>query len=179
MTAEQVISIVRNRIGKPFHEEVIRYNIGRAYASLMTQQKDLTPFRKTYESVAVEEHTASEKYYSLLPAIPVHLYDAIRIYTAKGTRFDYVPVRDGEMRIMADLDAGLVTDKVAFFLRNDRVWYENMPDTTTTVTMEIAINFESYEDTDTVFLPIGLEEQLITMTVNFLMGSPPDPKLNE
>lgn len=179
MTAEQLISLVRNRVGMRFHKEVVRFNIGRAYADLLNREADLTQYRKPYESVAVTLNSSTNRYYSLLPVTPINHFDAIRIYTMKGDKFNFVPVADGEMRVFEELDAGLATDVVSFYRRNDRVWYHNMPPSITTVLMEVAPPFELFADADTVYLPVGGEVAIIEKATEYMIGAPLPDKLND
>ena len=180
MTAEQFISIIRSRLGgRRYHEEVIRFAIGRAYSIFMSEQDDLTPYRKDYGGVSVLQDSTTEKYYSMLPGKPLNIEDAVRITTKKGLNITFEPIQDGQAEVYADMEVGKISSVIGYKIRTDKVWYENMPDGIDSVRMHIVIPFEEYDYTDEFYLPVGADELMIETTTNYLLGKIPQSDIND
>lgn len=178
MNAEELISLVRNRLGgRRFHEEVIRYNIGRAFAMFMSEEQDLTPYRKDFYDVEV--NIRGSKYYSTLPVTPLNVRDSIRITTIVGVEVTFEREDDGQAEIFNELEVSKVSDIIGFKLRTDKVWYNGIGDEIDVVDMAIVLPFEEYDYTDEIYLPVGSDELIIETTTNFLLGTPPSLDIND
>jgi hypothetical protein len=163
---------------RPFHEEVIRFNIGLAYRVFLAEQSDLTPHRKDYEDVAVLKDSSGD-YYSLLPESAVNISDCIHITTTKGSSYTFEMAQDGEWETMSVLEVSKISDVIPFKLRGDRVLYMNMDTEIDQVDMHIVIPFESYDDFDQLYLPMGADELIIETVSEFLLGTTPRHYAND
>jgi hypothetical protein len=180
MTPEQIISIIRNgAVGKEVHPEVVRFNIGLAYSDILGRYDDLTPYRKTYKNVAVVKDTDTDRYYSELPAPALNMLYAVKIMLPKSSAIDFIPVQDNTWGVMQNLDAGLVTDKIAYKVRADSVEYENMTTEIPYVNMEIVRPFEAYDEDEQVPLIPQLIEQVIDLATRYLAGVRHEKKQND
>jgi hypothetical protein len=194
----ELIELIRHRLeGEPrtkhlgkVHPEIIAFNIGLTYKSLVSQilQKrtvDPDPFIKEYTDVSVSLDATTGDYYSTLPANIIMLprraaSGVISVRPNDDTAIEYVPITNGQLKVSDGLEVNLVDDVVGYTYKNNRVEYQGMTATIAAndVRMELVIPFEDMADTDEVNIPTGYDDALFGMVVNKMLGLPDSDNLN-
>lgn len=193
MTKIEFIELIKHRLegearaknlGK-FHPTVISHMIGKAYNSLVVEayarnMTDFDPYTKTYTGVAIALDVTTGVYYSTLPAAIVQLQRSgsgvMRIIDTDSS-LEFVPINNGELQAIPDLELNLIDDVVGYVYKNHRVEYLGLS-ATDTVNMELVIPFEDYDETDIVQLPTGSDQRIVEMVVNMMIGTPDSDNLN-
>lgn len=177
MTPSRIISIVRQRLPKRFHEEVIRQSISMAYDVFIALERDLSPYRKDYDSQAVVE--ASGRSYTLLPDSCVNIDDAVKVLTITGKNFVFEEVDQGEFQLLEELEVSKISDVIKFVRRPDKIIYQNIPSGITTVSLQVVIPFEKIGDQEYFHLPKGADELIIDQVTENLLGVQPTTDIND
>jgi hypothetical protein len=202
MTKIELIELIRHRLEgeartkglAKFHPKIIEYNIGRAFNTLLvgmfkTNLSNFDPYTKTYSDVDIEYDSTQDIYYSTLPATTVQLPRAgdgiMRIVDIGDSSIQYVPMTNGMLQNIDGLDVDTICDVVGYVFKNGRVEYQGITEFdgsqsyyTDQVAMEIVIPFETYADTDTVYIPTGSDERLFELVVSMMIGTPDSDNLN-
>jgi hypothetical protein len=170
-----------------FHDNIVMYAIDQAYKTLLNiaykeSATSIGNYAQTYDSVAISTDGNSTIKYSVLPAPFIQFPDirsGIRAISQNtGESLDFAPISSDEFSLIDSQDVNLVDTTICYCVRNSRVEYKGLPSSITTVRMDIVIPFTEYDDADYVIVPGGNEQKLLELSVNYLMGTPPDDQLN-
>lgn len=160
------------------HPAIIEAVLNDVYNQILydTPVKDMTGFEfytKTYE-VTVSKDSASDRYYSTLPAAIVTLRnpnDAIvSINSKKGTGFRFFPTTENEQQIYDGLEANLVYLRYGYYVQNNKVWYTNYDNELASagVRMALAVEFREFASTDEVPLPAGRSYDIKQLALDYI-----------
>lgn len=186
----EFIEIVEDRLPVKIHPRIIERYIGRAWNTVIyeTFRKDfsgLDLYCKSYDSVAVNYDSTEDIYYSVSPVSFVQLPSSgngvISIHSAKGKGIEFAATR-GEMQdIQNGLEVGTLTNPIPYWTINNRIEYGNTGgiDTVQTVRMRIIPQFEALEMTDEFTFPVGSDEKILELVVQFALGKQPDKEMND
>lgn len=186
MTREQLIEIVKKRLGGKHHHEMIAMNIGMAFNQINyeTFRKDLSNldlYTKEFLDVDVDYNTTNNYYYSTLPEEIVQLPDTQsgvrRIMHSCENTLVFVPMKKDAVSVFALLDQ-VKTSTIPFVVEATQVIYTRKPQGIDKVRMDLVIPFDKYDDDDLIFIPSGKDELLIETIVNLLQGQPKENKVN-
>jgi hypothetical protein len=195
MTVRQYIELVKHSLtGIPTiddrsrHEEIIRQNIGRAYNQMLGDltakgYKNISPYTKLFKNVEVGKDTDTGIYYSLIPVDISPLTDiksGIRsISPMTDSSLEFAPIDMEKIGYMSNLLVSRISSKIGYTVGKNEdgdlsVDYFGMTDDNALdyVKMYILIPFESYDDEDIIHIPAGQDQNLLTLVVKFLSGTP-------
>lgn len=171
------------------HEDIVEYNIGRAYNSAMIniyrrQSYNIDNYAKRFKGISVTYDSDEELYKSILPAnivqIPRIGGGIVKVQQSKGRGLIFQPVTDTDIELSYDLDVELVDDVIGYTLVGNELTYYNMTSQVASggVKMDLVIPFEEYGYEDNVPMPSGSDFDVYSMTVEMLLGKPPADQLN-
>lgn len=198
ITKKAYIELVRDRINGEYESKhlgklsnkKIDYYISLAYNSALVGMftKGLVSYEnytKEYQDVAIIQDTNTDVYYSVLPApiivIPRRAGSGIvRISGMNSSSVEYVPMTNGDFKVIDGLEVDLIDDVVGYIFKHGRIEYYGMTTelVASTVKMELVIPFEEYNDTDYVQIPTGTDDMIIKNIIQMLMGQPDADRLN-
>jgi len=186
----EFIEIVEARLNSDIHPRVIERYIGRAWNTIIyeTFKKDfggLDLYCKSYDAVAVSYDSTEDVYYSVFPVDTIQLpssgHGVISIHSAKGKGIEFAATR-GEMQdIQSGLEVGILTGPIPYYLLNNRIEYGNTGgiDTISSVRMRVIPQFEALAMTDDFYFPVGSDERILELVVQFALGKTPDKETND
>jgi len=186
----EFIEIVEERLPVKVHPRIIERYIGRAWNTVIyeTFRKDfagLDLYCKSYDSVAVSYDATEDVYYSLSPVEFVQLPSpgngVISIHSAKGKGIEFAATRAEIQDIQNGLEVGMLTGPIPYWTINNRIEYGNTGgiDTITSVRMRIIPQFEALDMTDEFYFPVGSDERILELVVQFAMGEQPEKIMND
>ena len=167
--------------------------MARAWNQILhdTFRKDLTFldfYAKDYQTQTVSQDGTTNQYYVDLPVAIVQLPDkseGVRsvepanqdFSTPSGTTVKFVPVSDTMLRLKENLDVhSAETGVIGYAVRYDKILFDsNMTSALATakVHLKLVVPFNIYTSTENVPIPSGKDQDLITMTTQFMFGTIP------
>lgn len=186
----EFIEIIEARLPVKIHPRVIERYIGRAWNTVIyeTFRKNfsgLDLYCKTYDPVPVSYDATEEVYYSPFPVDIIQLPSSgngiISIHSAKGKGIEFAATR-GEMQdIQNGLEVGTLSGPIPYYIVNNRVEYGNTGgiDAMASVRMRAIPQFEALAMTDSFYFPVGSDERILELVVQFAMGKQPDKQIND
>lgn len=186
----EFIEIIENRLPVKIHPRIIERYIGRAWNTVIyeTFRKDfsgLDLYCKSYDAVAVKYDSVEDIYYSDPPVPFVQLPSSgngvISIHSAKGKGIEFAATR-GEMQdIQNGLEVGTLSGPIPYWTINKRIEYGNTGgiDTITSVRMRIIPQFEALSMDEEFNFPVGSDERILEIVVQFALGKQPDKETND
>lgn len=192
MTKAEWISMVKWRLPqidktKKYDERLIeRYiNMFRnkyLHDTLRKTDSNISFYAKEYKNQSILLDSDTDIYYTLLPAtvvqLPYNQEGIVKIQSETGTGLEYVPIDEEDLELLDDLYSmnSIIDSTIGFVLKEDRVLYDkNMTASTAANPVKISMvqDFVSYSSGDVVIMPQGRDAEIITETVNFMLGIPP------
>jgi len=174
-------------------DQMTAYYVGRVYNSMLAEVlaknfSNTDPYVKEYTGVSISQDGTTNVYYSTLPEKIINIprragNSVISIRGAQSESIEFAPMKNNMFRIIDGLDVDMVDDVIGYVCKpqNNRVEYQGMTATVAsgTVKMELIVPFETYDDTDEISIPTGMDEVLIRRTVDLIMGIPDADRIND
>ena len=172
-------------------DTMVAYYVGRVYNSILAEVltkgfSNTDPYVKEYTGMAISQDGTTNTYYSTLPEkiISIPRRSGNGVVSIRGTQsesIEFAPMTNNMFRIIDGLDVDEVDDVIGYVYKNGKVEYKGMTTTVAsgTVKMELIIPFESYDDTDEINIPTGMDEVLIRRAVDLIMGIPDADRIND
>lgn len=172
-------------------DQMVAYFTGRIYNSLLSEvlsrnYGNTDPYVKEYVGVAISQDATTDVYYSTLPEKVISIprmagNGVISIRATKSVSVEFAPMTNSTFRVIDGLDVDQIDDVIGYVYKNGKVEYQGMTATVAagTVKMELIVPFEAYDDTDTISIPTGMDEQLIGRTVNMLLNTLDADRMND
>jgi hypothetical protein len=173
-------------------KQLVEVALNGAYNQLMLDSvrqgyNDLDLHRKSYTGVAVTYDSTREIYYSLYPADIVPGINRQRIVNAIiGNGLRLYPTNEETLLLKENLYCNTVDTNIQYVPKRDRVEYDNMETMTdaeitdgstptpftTTVRMDLIIQFKEYTATDDVLIPMGRDVDFKQWALDYLKQEP-------
>ena len=182
MTKEQLVELVKKRLGDDgrYGDRTISKNIALAFNQVLLpvfQQSihNMDRYSKSYPKT-VQQDQVSKIYYVDLPEGTMQSPDignGIRDVTAlEDVNLEFVPIRYYMAKTLKNIDAGIVGDKIGYYVRNSRLeFYKHKPEIKDLL-VDAVVGFDYWEWEDNIDFPIGTAEQIVGLTLQFLEGQP-------
>lgn len=198
ITKKAYIELIRDRINGEYESKQLgklsynklNYYIGLAYNSALVAMftKGLVSYEnytKEYQNVTISQDSNTNIYYSTLPSpiiiVPRRAGSGImRISGMESNSVEYVPMTNGDFKVIDGLEVDLIDDVVGYIFKNGRIEYYGMTSTLAsgTLKMELIIPFESYDDDDYIPIPTGSEDMIARSIIQMLVGQIDADRLN-
>lgn len=192
MKRQDYIELVNERLGKSgkFHEEIIAYNIGRAFNQIafsyfMKNMFSAGFFRKEYTGQIIQKDSITRTLYTVLPTSIIHLNDISNgVLVSKdrgfGSGIYFAPISEIEAEYIAETDVGIVDNVVGYIVKEGRVEFDrDFCSEGDTVTLRLVIPFEAYSDDDDIHVPGGFEQELMSLVTEFMIETPQQKMAND
>jgi hypothetical protein len=161
---------------------LIEHNIAKAWNQILFDafNKDLSSlsfYAKEYTAVVVSLDAVTGVRYSTLPVAIAQLPDKAagvrRISTTTSRTLQFIPISEETAELKASSEVGIVdTHKIGYVVRYNKVEYDsNMTGAIATVKMSLVVPFDVYGLTETVPIPSGKDEDLIRLSLQFMLLS--------
>jgi len=195
-TKQQHIDLVYQnlkRVAPGFKPErqLVEHSMGKAWSQILHNafRKDLSFldfYVKDYKDQAVSQDADTNQYYVDLPVAIAQLPDkseGVRAVlrgdadysTPAYTSTQYVPVSDTTMEQMDSLDCmNAESGVVGYAVRYDKIMFDRKMTAILAakkVHLKLVVPFDVYDATENIPVPSGQGENLVMMTIQFLMGS--------
>ena len=172
--------LIRVKPDVRYPRPLIEHNIAKAWNQILFDafNKDLSSlsfYAKEYTAVVVSLDAVTGVRYSTLPVAIAQLPDKAagvrRISTTTSRKLQFIPISEETAELKASSEVGIVdTHKIGYVVRYNKVEYDsNMPGTIGTVKMSLVVPFDVYGLTETVPIPSGKDEDLIRLSLQFML----------
>jgi hypothetical protein len=186
MLKRELIDLIRNRLDdspKRIHEEVVSYSLGVAFNSVFFKlfknlNLDLHCKAFTYDVAVLDDEyyiTLDQKIVNL-PDIPAGIR---RISRTSGDRSEFLPISLNSVQAFDDLEIDHLVDKIGYRLEIPKVIFWNFNQDIKSVKVWLVRPFTSYDDDEEIFIPAGMDLELVDQIVKFLTGQPIGDKQND
>lgn len=187
MTKQVLIELLNRRFGNRHHPELISANITRAWNEIM---------KMTYQDNPDELDSCSKEYfiatgdlltddktgivYFILPASSVLLPNSehIRDVRPKQDTTDvFHRVSIASQSVLNDLTFNDLDERgTSWYPKGNRIELENLSTSNKNagIILVQVVSFDVYDDTDEIYVPGGMDEQLLELVTAFLEGKPAD-----
>ena len=200
MTKDQLIGLIKLNLGNVgnLHGNQIHLDIAMAWEQMLFAVYAQMPgmldrFAVQYKDQPVVKEESTGTYYCELPITPLRFVDiaeGLRRITklrqrsnttrALGDDIIFVPMPVGQTQLISNVDAGMVSDVIGWYIRDEKVWFYHMQEDIISVNMDIVPSFDKLDYEAEVVIPAGGVQMLIGITQEILKGVPyVDPRLRK
>ena len=189
MTKNQLIYTVIDRVKRSGEIDYTRIhpvdvaNVIAKYRSNFIKglpENELDKFAEEYTESVQTNATTSRKYVDL----PVQIEGlnragggVVSVSTSAGYDFRFYPTTEREMKLYDGLEVNLITERIGFIVRSDKIDFDITFSGISTIRMMIIPTFDEYSNTDIV--PMGkFEKDILEGATNYLLGTPEPEHLN-
>lgn len=197
MTKQDYIDAVHEMLGDQFRKviekQVVEVAINNAYNQIVFDlvKSGLRTFdlcRKRFTGVAVSYDTDASVYYSTYPAAIVpHINGEMIINTVQGIGLRFAPTTEQTILLTEDLPVNDIDNTIYTIIKRERVEYYNMETYTqeeideedetptpksSTVRMDLAIQFKEFSATDVVYMPMARDYEVMQLALDMLRNEP-------
>jgi hypothetical protein len=200
MTREQLIGLVKLNIGNAgdVTESQVDLNLCLAWEQMLTaiyyqKPQSIDRFAITSKPTAIVRDSTFGVYYSDLPLAPIRFVDTAeglrRIYKQKQMAVDgvspgddiiFVPMPVQQTQLISQVDGGMVSDVIGYYIKDQRVYYFQHNPEITSVYMDIVPPLDKVDYEQELAIPEGGVQMLIGIVQEILRGTPyVDPRLRK
>jgi hypothetical protein len=186
MVKRELIDLIRNRLDnspKKVHEEVVSFTISTAFNSVFFKMfknlnLDLHCKAYTYEVTEVDGEYSIELDQKIvnLPDYPAGIR---RMSRARGDMTEFLPVTFNSVMSFDSVELDHLVEYIGYRLEYPKVIFWNFNPDVKTVKVWLVRPFESYSDDEEIFVPQGMDIELVDQVVKFLTGQPIGDRSND
>jgi hypothetical protein len=191
MTKEELVDLVKIRLGDKFQIAVIEKALGRAwnqilYNTFKNNPDDLDLYVKEYyieaDSITADENTGI--YSFTLPSAISQLprFEQIRnIRPKEDVTNEFSIVSLSQRATLSNLQVMDISEhRTLATIKGSKIEFTDISTANITggLIADIVISFDGYDDTDIIYVPSGQDSDLIRMTTEYLIGTPSESQLD-
>lgn len=162
---------------KQLVETAINYAYNQIAGELIDAGDDIMLSTKKYNNVTVSLDGTTSIGYAEYPVDIVYAGATKVINTVKGTGYRFYPTTERMVRLMEGTYMDGLNVKIGYIPKRERVEFYNIKDSMgalviSSVSMELAVQFKSFSDSDTVLMPRGRDYEVMQLALDFLKQQP-------